>query len=138
MGVVSINYQEGNKDDLGYKSVEVSYNFSANKKIFDSGNFITDWYNAMKFIIQDMPEGEPLSFSSSVDHFIMDGAPYSSAYLHIENNIAELKYIDKTDNNYIYSQKSIYQSGIEFFVPSGTQPTWAELKGISKNIKKQD
>jgi hypothetical protein len=137
MSVISINYQDGNTENLGYKSVEVSYNLFKDRKFFESGDFIRDWYYAMKFIIQEMPEGEHLSFSSSVDHFIMDGAPYTSAYLHIEDGVAVLKYLDETDANYIYTQEAVYR-GIEFFVAENTQPTWKELKEICVDAKKQE
>lgn len=158
MAVISIEYSEGNKKDLGYKSVQISYNMLKEKKEFSSGNFIKDWYNLMKFIIENkLWSKEPISDSSSVDHFIMDGAPYSSAYLHMENDNPVLKYTEEINEeelktflrekyktkkqrkdaerrirlNKILSEKDI-TDGVEFFVPENTKPTLDELKEMCK------
>lgn len=132
MAVYGINYDDGNKKNLGYESVRVSYGENQ-KKIFNSGNFVKDWFDLMKFIINELSETEfHFSASSSVDHFIMDGAPYDSAYLHMVNEKPVLKYVDKTKENYLYEQQDVYEDGTEFFVPEGTQPTWEELKEMCK------
>jgi hypothetical protein len=131
MAVIGINYADGNKKDLGYKSVRISYGNNKNK-LFKTGNFIKDWYDMRKFIIQKLLEKEPhFCHSSDVDHFIMDGAPYDSAYLHMENDKPVLKYVDRSDPNYIITQEETYE-GVEFFVPEGTKPTFEELKEICK------
>jgi hypothetical protein len=133
MAVIGINYDEGNEKDLGYKSVYLHYG-KDKSKVFDSGNFIKDWWNCRKFMIQDLGDTEQhWSHSSTVDHFIMDGAPYDSAYLHMVDDKAVLKYVDRTDPQYLITQQHIYDGGIEFFVPEGTQPTWEELKETCKN-----
>lgn len=120
MAIININYDEENKQDLGYKSVEIFSNNSLSIEIFNSGNFIKDWYNCMKFCLMIMSNEEhPIAFSSSVDNFIMDGAPYDSAFLYFINTKASLSY----DNNI---------KGIEVFVPKGTQPIWEELKEMCK------
>lgn len=124
MAVISINYNEANKK-LNYQSVEVS--LDNDSKFFDSGDFVKDWFDAMKFLITE--EIENVSFSSSVDHFIMDDAPYDSAYLHDENKEWTLKYPDKSDKNWIFSN---IDKGIEFFAPKNTKPTWIELKNQYK------
>ncbi len=80
-------------------------------------------------------EEQPISHSSSVDHFIMDGAPFDSAYLHIVDGKGVLKYVDETDPGYLYTQQDVYEKGIEFFVKEGTQPTWEELKEMYGNKK---
>ncbi len=135
MAVIGINYKEGNKNNLGYKSVSISFGRTINeKKIFDSGDFVKDWYDLNFFIINDMEE-QPISHSSSVDHFIMDGAPFDSAYLHIVDGKGVLKYVDETDPGYLYTQQDVYEKGIEFFVKEGTQPTWEELKEMYGNKK---
>jgi hypothetical protein len=57
--------------------------------------------------------------SSTVDQFIMDDAPFDSAWLKMIDGKPTL----------IYD----YEEGrIEFFVPQGTQPTWEELKEMCK------
>jgi hypothetical protein len=130
MAVVGINYEDG--DGSTYESVRISY--AGNKeKLFATGNFVKDWYDMRKFMIQELLDSEPhFCHSSSVDHFIMDGAPYSSAYLHTtDDGKPILKYVNRSDPNYIFTQQEIYE-GIEFFVPEGTQPTFEELKEICK------
>lgn len=125
MAVINIDYDDGNKQNLGYKSVEVLYGKNTNeKKVFDSGNFVKDWFNCIKFCMLDIPKKEyPVMFSSSVDNFIMDGALYDSAYFIYENsaNGEHLKYGNEWDGK-----------GIEHFVPRGTKPTWKELKEMCK------
>jgi hypothetical protein len=88
------------------------------KKVFDSGNFVKDLFNLMKFIVTELSETEPhFVGSSSVDHFFMDGGDElaDSAYLFD----GELKY-----------PKGIFDEGIEILVPKGTKPTWSELKSL--------
>lgn len=137
MAVIGINYDEGNKKNLGYKSVDISYSSLKKKKVFNSGDFVKDWYDCLKFIItNNILNEEPITYSSSVDHFIVDGAPFESAYLHIKNKVTELKYVDHTDKNYIYTQTDIYEEGIELFVKKGTKPTWEELRKICRDEKK--
>lgn len=122
MAIISLNYDEGH-EDLNYKSIVVNYSNLTKTKIFDSGDFIIDWFNAVRFLILTLADDtERIMHSSSVDHFIMDGGCdlYDSAYLCYVNNEFEL-YYDNTKN------------GIEFFVPKGTKPTWNEFKNA--NIK---
>ena len=136
MAVSGVNYDEGSEvQGMGYKSVYLHYG-KDKEKLFNSGNFVKDWWDMRKFQIKELSDSEPhFSHSSSVDHFIMDGAPYDSAYLHMVDGLvvrAVLKYVDRTDPQYLWSQQDIYEGGIEFFVPKGTQPTWEELKEMYK------
>lgn len=125
--IIRINYDEGNKRNLGYESVELSCTDENNSKTFSSGDFIKDWYDMRKYTATVLSDIEDyLVHSSSVDHFIMDGAPYDSAYLHIIDDKPVLKYFDRTDPQW-YLQ-GVDEGGIEFFVPENTQPTWEELK----------
>lgn len=125
MAVYGINYDEGNEQDLGYESVDISYDNLKKKKVFNSGNFVKDWYDLVKFMIMELGKTEPHFIgSSSTDHFFMDGAKFDEAYLVDENVNGETKSVLKYDG--------YYEDGIEFFVPEGTQPTWAELKEICK------
>jgi len=130
MAVIDILYDEGNKENLQYKSVSVSSAFRKAKKRFFSGDFVKDWYDCMKFVITDeRVNKDPLCHSSSVDHFIMDGAPYDSAYLHQIKGKAVLKYINHKDENWAITQQDIC-AGIEFFVKKGTKPTWNKLRTL--------
>jgi hypothetical protein len=128
----TINYDEGNEKDLGYKSVEIHFG-KDEKKFFATGNFVKDWWDMRKFMIQTLMDSEThFCHSSSVDHFIMDGAPYDSAYLHTtDEGKPVFKYVDRSDPHYLLNQAEIYE-GLEFFVPEGTQPTFEELKEICK------
>ena len=129
MSFTTINYNEGSKKlrqtgEIEYVSVELHYGKNLEEKIiFNSGNFVKDWYDRTKYIIMQIGTEEFHTNSSSVDHFIMDGAPYDTAYL----KGVELVYE--------------YYNGIEFFVPEGTKPTWAELREMCSdpmNTKKNE
>jgi hypothetical protein len=123
MAVISIEYNDGNKQNLGYKSVKISYDNLRKEKIFNSGNFVKDWFDCNKFITQELSDLEfHFSNSSSVDHFIMNGAPYHSVYLVFDEN-------DKCELHY---GNEWYNNGIEFFVPAFIKPTWNELKEMCK------
>jgi hypothetical protein len=123
MAVISINYDEENPET--YESVEVLYN--SGKKLFKSGNFIRDWYNLNKWINEEI-EGElandlHFAHSSTVDHFIMDGANVISRYLKI----------NKDGLPYLTKEYDYMDEGTEFFIPSGEDWTWEQLKEYVKN-----
>lgn len=118
MAIIRI-YSNENKKNLIYESVKISYGQNE-EKVFATGNFVKDWYDMRKFMIQQLSDKEPFfTHSSSVDHFIMDGAPYDSAYLKFDKN-------NKPYLSYTYDLWD--DKGIEFFVHEGTKPTWEELK----------
>lgn len=122
MAIISIDYDEGNKEEgLGYKSVKLSRSSNKEKFIFDSGDFIKDWYNAVKKYIEISHEEYHCSYSSSVDHFIMDGAEFDSAWVMLDNTL-------KAYLVYEYNER-----GTEVFVKKGTKPTWEELKQYVKS-----
>jgi hypothetical protein len=144
MAVIGINYEGANHDynkegerietpgGLKYKSVYLYH--QDDEKVFDSGNFIKDWFDAKRFFSQELMDTEPhLSASSSCDHFHMDGADFDSAYLHVVDGKPVLKYVNTEDPNWFMTQRDVYENGWEFFVKEGTQPTWEELKEICKN-----
>lgn len=152
MAVIGINYRGCNHDydekgerfevkdkrkRIKYKSVYVHTNTPKGKSkeyLFKTGNFIKDWYNAMKFFINDLNDNDPrLSGSSTCDHFIMDGAEFDSAYLHVVNDKPILKYIDRSVENWYLTD---VDKGIEFFVKEGTTPTWEELRELCGDPKK--
>jgi hypothetical protein len=139
MAVIGINYEGANHDydenderietpgGLKYQSVYIHY--QDGEKVFDSGNFIKDWFDAKRFFSKELMDKEPyLSGSSTCDHFHMDGADFDSAYLHIVDDKPVLKYLDREDPNWFMTQRDVYEKGWEFFVEPGTQPTWEELK----------
>ena len=120
MAVIGINYIEGKPET--YESVYIHLN--EGEKIFNSGDFIKDWFQCNNVLVQLSWSGKEISFSNSstVDHFIMDGAKFDSAYLKIDSDLWYLDY--KYDAN---------SPGFEFFVKRGTKPTWEELKKHCKN-----
>lgn len=123
MSVTGINYEEGSKKkDLGYESVRVAYDNVEKEKVFDSGDFVKDWYNCNKWIAENLIDKEHyFANSSTVDHFIMDGAKFDSAYVKVIDDVAVLEY------EYDYENP-----GQEFFVKKGTTPTWKELRELVK------
>lgn len=133
MAIIFVNYEEfSKKKGLGYKSVELS--LKNDKKIFNTGNFVKDWYNMIKFIVHYDHELEShWTYSSTVDDFMMDGAKYDSAYLHMVNDMFMLRYVDKSDENWYEDQKDIFEERMEFFVPENTQPTRKELKKMCED-----
>jgi hypothetical protein len=113
MAVISVTYDEGsNKDNL----------MNNNEKIFNSGDFVRDWYQLWKFI-HTAEINEPIMYSSSVDHFIMDGAPFDSGYLHFVEDKPVLKYPSREGEHWFLNSDF---DGLEVFVPEGTKPTWEE------------
>lgn len=117
---------------LKYESVYIHYR--GGEKVFDSGNFIKDWFDAKGFYARGLMDMEPhLSGSSTCDHFLMDGANFDSAYLHIVDGKPVLRYCTYQDDSrdkmdILIENRDIYENGWEFFVEPGTQPTWEELK----------
>jgi hypothetical protein len=135
MAVIGINYDGGNQydengnvasNDMKYNSV---YLYTNEKEfVFDSGDFIKDWYNAKKKYMEFMDKEPFLSQSSSCNHFQGDGGAFDSAYLHVINEKPVLKYVDTTEPDWVFSQRYVFENGWEFFVKEGEKPTWEELK----------
>lgn len=115
MAVTGINYTE--PDPTTYKSVYIHYG-EGKEKIFNTGDFVKDWYDHTRYIIMTLSKKEAyFSGSSSIDHFIMDGAPYRSAWLIFDDTGARLSYNNKDFNH-----------NIELFVHKGERPSWKTLK----------
>jgi hypothetical protein len=147
MAVIGINYSgtdhdyddDGNEIKLNpstFKYESIRLHFGKERLEFKSGNFVKDWYDAKKKYMGIMGEEPYLSASSDVDHFQGDGGKFDSAYLHIENDKAVLKYCSYDDSldmmETLVANRKIYEDGWEFFVPEGTKPTWEELKEMCK------
>lgn len=139
MAVISISYDGGGKeyddDDniisetpIVYQFVELS-NQKEGRIKFNSGNFVKDWYDAKKKYLETEDEDPVFCHSSSVDHFLMDGAKYDSAYLHVVEGKPVLKYLDRTKDDWYIDPIG---DGWEFFVNEGETPTFEELKESCK------
>jgi len=125
MAVVNITYDEGQPET--YKSVEVSYNYNSDRVKFESGNFIRDWFNHNKWIAEEIDDKlkneHGFANSSSVDHFIMDGANVISRYLKV----------DEDGNPYLTKDYDYLDPGTEFFIPKDEEWSWEKLKEYVKN-----
>jgi hypothetical protein len=131
MAVISINYNEGGSN-LGYKSVDLSCGDSLFDKVFNSGDFVRDWYNVWKWINTN-EINEPIMYSSSVDHFIGDsGDKWDSGYLHFVNDKPVLKYPNREVDNWFLNPDF---DGLEVFVNRGERPTWEEYSLSNKDNK---
>jgi len=118
MAVRGIIYNEGG-NPLNYEAVTISTTDNGDHK-WDSGDFVRDWYFSTKFILMGGLKGEVGCNSSSVDHFIMDDAPFESVYL----------IFDEGNNPTLTNQYDLDGHNIELFVPTGTQLTWEELRDV--------
>ena len=110
MAVISVNYNEGS--DLKY--LETSIYLNGESIDYDSGDFVKDWYDLMKFILcGGLEEEYHIVFSSSVDHFISDTGLYDTLYLRsLDIKNTEWELTDEYD-----------ELGFQFFVPKGKRYT---------------
>jgi len=115
--VISIDYDEGGS--LEYESVRLYSGLNEKDLIFNTGDFVNDWFTAIKTLVTEpgVNDGSGLQYSSSVNDFITDTNLYDSAYLITENEKSELIY----DTAY-------YNKALQFFVPKNEKLTWEELK----------
>lgn len=130
MAIIGIHYSGGNyyNDDdilidcpIEYHKVYL-HTISDDEYIFDTGDFIKDWYNAKKKFLEFYEREGSLKYSSTVDHFIEEGAPYEKVYL-----IPEVEYDYKGKLDYDYKE-----NGLLMFVNKGDKLTWEELKKYCK------
>jgi hypothetical protein len=134
MAIIDVKYNKLENNDIEYKSIIVS-RLNNNETMFNSGDFVKDWYNVIKHCLNNL-ENEHISYSSSVDSFVIDGAPYDSAYLYLdENEKPILFYPDninpekiKESNEFLHSKKD----KIELFVNRGEKLSWEQLKDKCK------
>lgn len=84
MAFATVNYTEG--DQSSYKSLEVHYTERGEEKrsYFDTGDITVDHYDFMKWLVnqgKDFYDDNPfVTWSSSYDHFFMDGDRYVERY----------------------------------------------------------
>ena len=129
MAVVNINYEDGNTST--YKGVEFHFSVNDEVKVFNSGDFVKDWYDCNKFIVFELDRIDEYHIvcSSSLDHFLQDGDDYDPVYLiEQEDKTWELFSLDYVNEN------NIYDGYIEYFVPKGVMMTWEEMKAKYDDI----
>ena len=127
MAYIDVKYR-GKDTSLVYEWVKLTTR-KDKEFIFKSGNFVKDWYEAKGKFVELAHDELYLTQLSSVDHFIMDGANFDSAWLVWDN--------DGENPRLVYE---FTEHGWEMFVPKGTKPTWEELKlsighGKQKQLK---
>ena len=120
MAITSIIYTE--PDQTTYNGVKIEYGDNS-IKVFNSGNFIKDWYLSIKFKMKELIDCEPFFISSSsVDHFIMDGELYESVRIVLDElNNPKLAYNGDDVTN-------VTAFGSQLFVEKGKRYTFEELK----------
>lgn len=114
MTFVTIKYDA--PDTLTYEAVCVSPSNSEYDVIFNSGDPVIDWYYHNKYLIFNIPDGDDVCNSSTIDHFFMDGAMVESTYLLFDES--GTPYLGKSKND----------SGVEFLINKGDNITWLELR----------
>lgn len=84
MAIIDVISEDGSPGT--YKAVEISYGWDLEEREkFDSGDFVKDWYNCVKFTVEKFAgEDERVMYSSSVDHFIMDSNMYRTKFLSVD------------------------------------------------------
>lgn len=134
MATVSIRYKEF--DQSTYKAVILDY--SEGEKIFNSGNFVKDWYDYLTFLLMEVFDKQNEIYAihtSSVDHFIMDGDLYESAWVSTHEETYGKLYYDFEEllKIFDYSWTKLDEVTYEIFVKKGERPTWKEFKEKYKN-----
>lgn len=110
MAKIGINYVETG-EDIVYDNVCIIYDNHSKIKMFDSGDFVKDWYNCIKYLINI---NENISYYNSVPNFLKDGAPYVKRFL------------KEYDGEYRLDEEQDDDS-VLVFTHINTQPTWEEI-----------
>lgn len=117
MAWLTINYDDG--DANSYRNIELTFEDNT-EKIFNTGDFVQDWYDYKKYIIFSDIE-ERIGYSSSVDHFIMDSKKYKSKYLH--------KMSTDENGKEVWDLLDDWNEGrTEFFLKVDENLNWKQLK----------
>lgn len=118
-GFITIEYDDGNQST--YQAVKLTYGENHKEvQLFNSGNFVKDWYQARKFI-QDNLNGA--GCSSSVDHFIMDGEEYKELGLYWDTKNEKWMLDGELDDMDIIKQSLKLINNGYVFIPSNE--TWS-------------
>lgn len=97
VGFLRVNYDEG--DASTYEGLELSLTdyetTEESKHSYNSGNLRKDFHDFIKYI-KDVENIYRINFSSSYDHFWMDGGDKTYKEIHVNEN---LEFQDKEDEN---------------------------------------
>ncbi len=123
LGHVSIEYVEGEADS--YSAVRAEK--GKEKRLFNTGNFPLDWYEALVWLYTQIPPVYAVTHMSSVDHFIMDTDGYTSVYLQVSETQDPILL---NAEDFKADWENLFKPHYEFFCGAGeTFASWEEFKG---------
>jgi hypothetical protein len=107
-------------------AVNITYNFNKDSKLFDSGDFVKNWYDCNKFKMHlDKRE-----FDFKDDLSIEE---YALKHSLVETRLAQAEGGWVLD----YDNKKTWRS-VLYYVAEGTNPTWEELRKICEDEDKSN
>jgi hypothetical protein len=116
-----VNYEEG--DQSTYEELILTNRETEEKTRFHTGNIVIDYINVVKFL-GEMEAG--CIWSSSIDHFFMDGTKYDRLYVNHDNKVLTGEWTEE------------YEKCIGYFVPIKENITsFEELRAYYKKHKIQ-
>lgn len=122
-GFLHVDYDERNQES--YRGLDLVINDKAFK--FDTGNIIVDWVEHILHIIKTIPKEEilQLNYSSTVDHFIMDGDLFELVVFKDDGSIEDPEKINE-----------LHHEGEPLYVINDKIKTFHELKKYYEEKKK--
>ena len=120
-----------NEGVVTYESIYISSDDpNIEKVVFDSGDFILDWYNATNHLVLH-PEIEELNVHSTVVTFLKNSQEYKQMVLVLNDETGDLylrEIVDEDDDDTLYESMS-------YFVGAGwTRKSWEDLKFYCENV----
>lgn len=120
-----------NEGVVTYESIYISSDDpNIEKKVFDSGDFVLDWYNATNYLVLH-PEIEELNVHSTVVSFLKNSQEYKQMVLVLNDETSELylrEVLEEDDDDTLYESMS-------YFVGAGwTRNSWEDLKFYCENV----
>jgi len=99
-------------------AVNITYNFNKDSKLFDSENFVKNWYDCTKFKMHLDKREFDFKDDESVNEYIK------------KHSLVETR-LKKTDDGWCldYENENTWRS-VVYYVAEGTNPTWEELRSL--------
>jgi hypothetical protein len=120
-----------NKGIVSYESIYISSDDpNILTKVFASGDFILDWFDATNYLVLH-PEIEDLNVHSTVVSFLKNSQEYRQMVLVMNNETNELylrEIVDEDDDD------SLYESMSYFIGAEWTRNSWEALKFYCENV----